>query len=87
VEVSISTVAQDRLSKTRIYAAAGVNNYWIVNPAEEWVEVYRSVNPELRVYSDIRRFASGSILDLDAAPDVTVPADALFPSRAGPGVA
>ncbi len=87
VEVSVSTVAQDRLTKTRIYAAAGVNNYWIVNPAEEWVEVYRRVNPELRVYSDIRQFGSGSILEPDAAPGVTVPAEALFPSRAGHGAA
>jgi len=34
VEVAVTTVAQDRLTKARIYAAAGVSNYWIVSPAE-----------------------------------------------------
>lgn len=40
VEVSDSTVAEDRLWKGRIYARAGIPLYWLVNLADHRVEVY-----------------------------------------------
>ena len=41
VEVADSTIAKDRTYKTRIYARAGIRDYWIVNLAERCLEVYR----------------------------------------------
>jgi Uma2 family endonuclease len=81
VEIAVSTVTQDRLTKSRIYAGAGVKNYWIVQPGEEWVEVYTDVRPELRVYGQTARFEHGSILEVEDAPGVQILADDLFPSR------
>lgn len=41
IEVADSTIAKDRTYKTRIYAHAGIREYWIVNLAERCLEVYR----------------------------------------------
>jgi Uma2 family endonuclease len=45
IEVADSSLAMDRLLKSRVYAAAGVPEYWIVNLAERQIEVYQ--NPRL----------------------------------------
>jgi Uma2 family endonuclease len=42
VEVSDSTLPGDRDDKGRIYAAAGIPNYWIINLVDRQVEVYTS---------------------------------------------
>lgn len=44
IEVSDSTYRRDSGSKLRLYARAGIADYWIVNLRESRVEVYR--NPE-----------------------------------------
>lgn len=41
IEGADSTFAKDRTYKARIYARAGIREYWIVNLAEHCVEVYR----------------------------------------------
>ena len=41
-EVSDSTLAYDRGKKTRLYAAAGIQEYWIVNLVDNVLEVYRN---------------------------------------------
>jgi Uma2 family endonuclease len=40
VEVSESSLAWDRTEKTRIYARAGIETYWIINLVDRQVEVY-----------------------------------------------
>jgi Uma2 family endonuclease len=40
VDVSDTTLARDRTLKLRLYAAAGIGCYWIVNLVERQVEVY-----------------------------------------------
>ena len=55
VEVSEDSLAQDRLTKSRIYAAAGVPEYWIVNLRDRCVEVYARPEPARRVYAAARR--------------------------------
>jgi Uma2 family endonuclease len=44
-EVSDSTLASDRKLKARIYAAAGIPEYWIVNLVDRQVEVYTDPRP------------------------------------------
>jgi len=41
IEVSDSTLAQDRTTKASLYARAGVPEYWIVNLVDEQIEVLR----------------------------------------------
>jgi Uma2 family endonuclease len=45
IEIADSSLAQDRLGKARIYAAAGIHEYWIVNLVDEVVEVMRDPDP------------------------------------------
>ena len=45
IEVSDTTLALDRGRKLRIYAAAGVSPYWIVNLVHRRVEVYDEPTP------------------------------------------
>ncbi|MEM0970464.1 MAG: Uma2 family endonuclease [Verrucomicrobiota bacterium] len=45
IEVSIHTQERDR-QKARIYAAAGVEEYWLVEPDRKAITVYRAPEPE-----------------------------------------
>lgn len=45
IEVSDSSLWYDRTVKSRLYAEAGIPEYWIVNIEERIVEVYMSPNP------------------------------------------
>lgn len=48
VEVlSASTVKNDRTHKKDIYGQCGVREYWLVNPADQSVEIYRNNGAEL----------------------------------------
>jgi Uma2 family endonuclease len=40
VEVAESSLTHDRTTKGRIYARAGIDNYWIINVVNRQVEVY-----------------------------------------------
>ncbi len=72
VEIADSSLPQDRLTKSRIYAAAGVPEYWIVNLRDRRLETLTGPVPADRVYSGIRRFERGDDVTLSALPDVTV---------------
>ncbi len=56
--LSPSTAWNDKTHKKNVYAKRGVREYWIVSPADKFVEVYRNVNNEFvlhkiyTVYSD-----------------------------------
>lgn len=41
IEVSLETLAKDRILKLEKYARSGIPEYWIVIPEEDIVEVYR----------------------------------------------
>ena len=57
VEVSDSSVRRDQGLKTRLYAAAGVPEYWIVNLPERTLEVRR--RPYEGVYGETRILHEG----------------------------
>ena len=50
----------DRGRKLRLYAREGIAEYWIVNLAEDGVEVYRQ--PVDEAYADARTFRRGDII-------------------------
>jgi Uma2 family endonuclease len=79
VEVADSSVAHDR-AKARLYAAAGVTEYWIVNLPEEVFEVHAMPGPQ--GYARLTRHARGETLRLPGLADVLVPvADILPPAK------
>ena len=45
IEVADSSLSTDRSTKQRLYATAGVAQYWLINLQESQVEVYESPDP------------------------------------------
>jgi Uma2 family endonuclease len=85
IEVADSSLKQDRLSKARIYAAAGIPEYWIVNLRDEVVEVMRDPDPERARYRDVRSAARGERLELVTLPGAVLDAAELLPGPARRG--
>jgi Uma2 family endonuclease len=81
VEVADSSLAQDRVTKRALYAAAGVREYWIVNLRDDRVEIFRAPEPESRRFGETRIGRRGERLSLVAFPDVTVAVDDLLPAH------
>lgn len=79
IEVADSSLARDR-TKAKLYAAAGVTEYWIVNLVDEVVEVHRE--PRAQGYTNSTRHGRGDVLRLVSFADVEVRvADVLPPVR------
>jgi Uma2 family endonuclease len=84
IEVSDTTYLKDSTWKLRMYARAGIEDYWIVNLAEERVEVYREPeNPTgLRSgwrYASVTVHERGNIVSLLKRPRVAFKVDAMLP--------
>lgn len=79
VEVSDSSLKQDRLSKSRIYAGSGIPDYWVVNLRDDCVELFRAPDPTRRLYGERRTAHRGERITLTALPDVSVAVDDLLP--------
>jgi hypothetical protein len=76
IEVSDTSLAYDRSTKQRLYAQAGIAEYWIVDCEAEAVEVYRDPGPE--GYRDVRRVEGRAVLALQAFPDVQLSIPDIF---------
>lgn len=79
VEISDSSLQYDREVKARIYALAGISEYWILNLAALQLEVHREKSGD--------RYASRGVLNLSQevsplfAPESSIPVERLFPQR------
>lgn len=67
VEVPEWTLAFDRSDKARLYARAGVNEYWVLNLKDRQVEVFR--DPQNGDYADVRVFTEDESVRPIAAPE------------------
>jgi Uma2 family endonuclease len=83
VEVALSSLAQDRLTKARIYARAGVAEYWIVNLRERVVEVMSEPDPARALYLSVRRCTGDDRIILVGVPGAIVRAGDLLPQPSG----
>lgn len=79
VEAADSSLAQDRLTKARIYAAAGIPEYWLVNLQEGCVEVFRAPDPAARQYANVTIVHPGQRLEITTLPGATVAVADLLP--------
>jgi hypothetical protein len=77
IEVAESSLAYDRSTKLRLYAAAGIPEYWIVDCVAESIEIYRT--PHANGYRDVTRVAdaTGTVAPL-AFPDVALALTEIF---------
>ena len=79
VEVALSSLPQDRLTKSIIYARAGVPCYWIVNLRDFRVEVYRDPDRFKSEYRSVTRATGTDILTINEFPGVTFEAAEFLP--------
>jgi Uma2 family endonuclease len=76
IEVAESSLAYDRSTKLRLYAAVGIPEYWVVDVAAESVEVYRA--PDAGGYREISRLAGAASVSPLAFPDVRLTLAEIF---------
>jgi Uma2 family endonuclease len=82
VEVSETTLRFDRKVKTRLYAAAGIEDYWVVNLIDRQVEVHRKPTTDSSGqsgYEETRTFKSGESITPLAAPGASILVADLLP--------
>jgi Uma2 family endonuclease len=78
VEVAESSLARDR-AKARLYAGAGVTEYWIVNLSEAVLEVHRE--PHAEGYAHVTHHRRGDVMHLVSFPALALRvADVLPPA-------
>src|SRR5262249_50188888 len=81
VEVAHASLRADRTLKARLYARAGIGDYWIVNLVDRVLEVHRSpTGPRpRRVYTGIRRICPSASIAPLAAPTARIVVADLLP--------
>lgn len=77
VEVADTSLQKDRGVKAAIYAAAGIDEFWLVNLTEKVVEVHR--RPAAGGYGEAKRVDISGQLDLMAFPALRIPVSRIFP--------
>ena len=68
-QVADSSVEYDRTTKQRIYASAGIGQYWIVNLPEQQIEVYEQPAPPEGRYARRTVYRPGQTVRLAVGPD------------------
>jgi Uma2 family endonuclease len=76
IEVSESSLRFDRAEKAEIYAAAGIEEYWIVDTRHELVEVHTDIVDGL--YTRVTPYHRGQTLAPRAFPDVVLKVDEIL---------
>ena len=84
VEVSDTTLKNDRIRKASLYARAGIADYWIINLVDRQLEVYRQPQPNAAQtyghgYADVTILAVGQAVSPLAAPSVSLDVAELLP--------
>ncbi len=79
VEISDTSLAQDRITKARIYAGANIPEYWIVNLRDDCVEALSSPEPRTRTYRERRVARRGESLTIAALPTIAIAVADLLP--------
>ena len=77
VEVSDSSLRDDRNIMKPLYAESGIMEFWIVNLVDECLEVYRGPRPD-GTYQDERVLKRGETTDIAALPGVVIAVNELF---------
>jgi len=70
IEISDSSLRKDRGLKLKIYAGAGVPEYWIFDLQHECVEVY--TGPSGETYAEKRTLRSGEVLRPTHVPGIAI---------------
>ena len=79
VEVADSSQYHDRVRKAKIYAQAGIQDYWISNLVRDVLEVYR--DPVKGVYQQMLTLQRGERIAPLARPDVAIAVGDILPRK------
>ncbi len=84
VEVAETSLAYDRTDKASLYAKAGIQEYWIVNLADNQLEVHRHPAPMDDQpfgfgYTSVTVLRTGDTVSPLAVPNATIPVTELLP--------
>lgn len=77
VEVSDTTLTYDRTDKARLYAEAGIAEYWVLNVAGGYLEVRR--DPDEGEYHSLQTIRTGDSIAPLFSPDTPLPVADLLP--------
>jgi Uma2 family endonuclease len=77
IEVAESSLKFDRTVKARLYAEAGIPEYWVFDVPHATVEIFTCLRDGK--YREISRHSRSEVLRLSAFPDVEVPLAEVFP--------
>jgi len=80
VEVADSSQLHDRKRKAKVYAQAGIPDYWITNLRSDFIEVLR--DPADGVYRTRKIYRRGEAIAPLARPEASVAVDDLLPRHA-----
>lgn len=80
-EVADSSLQQDRTTKLRVYADAGIRQYVIINLVDNVVELYRDPVPGTGRYGEPKRLTTADTLVIALTPDqpFSIPVASLLP--------
>jgi Uma2 family endonuclease len=78
VEVASESIRKDRLVKSRVYARAGIPEYWIANVDEHCVEIYADPDTSAERYRHHAVVRHGEELAPQTFPGLRLAVDALF---------
>jgi Uma2 family endonuclease len=76
VEIAVSSLTRDRSQKLRLYAEAGIPEYWVVDVAGLRIETFR--RPAGAAYAEQRSVSAGDSVAFEAFPDELFTVDELF---------
>ena len=76
IEVADTSLRYDRSTKLRLYAEAGVLEYWLVDCNAETIEVFRAPGPN--GYRDVSLISGDSAINVQAFPDVVLRTGEIF---------
>lgn len=81
VEVADSSLSHDRGTKLRVYATAGIGQYWIVNLNDRCVEVHTQPDVEAAGYLSQQVFEPGQTISFDIdAQSLELEVNAILPA-------
>lgn len=85
IEVSDTTLSDDKNAKAALYARAGIAEYWVLDVTRRRIGVHRDPDPAAAKYRAVTWHAESATLCPQAAPQSTVrPAELLPPRKPAP---
>jgi Uma2 family endonuclease len=79
VEISDTTLNFDRTVKARLYARAGIIEYWVVDVAGLRILVHRK--PQSGAYTDVKSYGVSESIEPLSAPGKAFPVNEAFPDH------